>query len=161
VQIDEHAIGGVVTGARGSEAGVWVIAETSSLPIKFVRIVVTDERGGYLVPDLPAATYDVWVRGYGLVDSPKVQSAPGKILELKANPAPDAKAAARYYPALYWYSLLAVPPVADFPGHCHINELSLPSFLPVPRFRGRTIGTPCVSRSRAARHRPSEHTMTA
>jgi hypothetical protein len=45
--------------------------------------------------------------------------------------------------------------------HCHINDLSLPSFLPVPRFRGRTIGTPCVSRSRAARHRPSEHTMTA
>jgi hypothetical protein len=45
--------------------------------------------------------------------------------------------------------------------HCHINELSAPSSLPVPRFRGRTTGTPSVSRSRAARHRPTEHTMTA
>jgi hypothetical protein len=116
VQIAERAIGGVVTGAQGPEAGVWVIAETSALPTKFVKIVVTDERGRYLVPDLPAATYDVWVRGYGLVDSPKLQSAPGKILDLKANPATDAKAAAQYYPAIYWYSLLEVPPAGDFPG---------------------------------------------
>src|SRR5436305_15127366 len=70
VKIDQHAIGGVVTGAQGPEAGVWVIAETNSLPTKMVKIVVTDERGRYAIPDLPAATYDVWVRGYGLVDSP-------------------------------------------------------------------------------------------
>src|SRR3954447_12722745 len=116
VRIDQHAIGGVVTGAQGPEAGVWVIAETSSLPTKLVKIVVTDERGRYAIPDLPAATYDVWVRGYGLVDSPKVNSEPGKTLDLKAAPAPDAKAAAQYYPALYWYAMLAVPPASDFPG---------------------------------------------
>jgi hypothetical protein len=115
-RIDTHAIGGVVTGAQGPEAGVWVIAETSGLPTKLAKIVVTDERGRYVIPDLPSATYDVWVRGYGLVDSPKVQSAPGKLLDLKAIAAPDAKTAAQYYPALYWYALLQVPPTSDFPG---------------------------------------------
>src|SRR5260221_8868400 len=105
VRLDQHAIGGVVTGAQGPEAGVWVIAETSALPTKFVKIVVTDERGRYVIPDLPPATYDVWVRGYGLVDSPKMQSAPGKVVDLKAAPAPDPKAAAQYYPALFWYAM--------------------------------------------------------
>src|SRR3954471_20552635 len=116
VRVDQHAIGGVVTGTQGPEAGVWVIAETSSLPTKMVKIVVTDERGRYAIPDLPDGAYDVWVRGYGLVDSAKVKSEPGKTVDLKATPAPDAKAAAQYYPALYWYSLLAVPPAGDFPG---------------------------------------------
>src|SRR5947207_499074 len=115
-RIDTHAIGGVVTGAQGPEAGVWVIAETTGLPTKLAKIVVTDERGRYVIPELPAATYDVWVRGYGLVDSAKVKSAPGKIVDLKAVPAPDAKAAAQYYPALPWYAMLAVPPASDFPG---------------------------------------------
>src|SRR3954469_5018886 len=109
VRIDQHAIGGGVTGAQGAEAGVWVIAETNSLPTKMVKIVVTDESGRYVIPDLPAATYDVWVRGYGLVDSPKSKSEPGKTVDLKATPAPNTKEAAQYYPALYWYSLLAVP----------------------------------------------------
>src|SRR4051812_48158702 len=77
VAIDNDDIGGVVTGAQGPEAGVWVIAETTNLPSRFIRSVVTDDQGRYLVPDLPAADYDVWVRGYGLVDSPKVKSAPG------------------------------------------------------------------------------------
>ena len=104
VRIDQHAIGGVVSGAQGPEAGVWVIAETNSLPTKMVKIVVTDDRGRYVIPDLPNATYDIWVRGYGLVDSPRVQSPPGKTVNLKAVPAPDAKAAAQYYPALYWYA---------------------------------------------------------
>src|SRR5512142_2515619 len=81
-------IAGVVTGPRGPEAGVWVIAETNDLPTKFVRIVVTDDRGRYLVPDLPKANYSVWVRGYGLVDSPKSKSPSGKTLDLKATPAP-------------------------------------------------------------------------
>jgi hypothetical protein len=116
VQIDDQAIGGVVTGAQGPEAGVWVIAETNSLPTNFVKIVVTDERGRYVIPELPTATYDIWVRGYGLLDSAKVQSAPGKIVDLKATPAPDARAAAKYYPALYWYAMLAVPPASEFPG---------------------------------------------
>jgi hypothetical protein len=116
VAVGNADLGGVVTSANGPEAGVWVIAETTGLPTKFVRIVVTDDQGRYLVPDLPKANYSVWVRGYGLVDSPKVQATPGKNLNLKAVVAPDKKAAAAYYPALYWFSLLQVPPKSDFPG---------------------------------------------
>src|ERR1700720_2305655 len=116
VRIGNADIGGGVSSPNGAEAGVWVIAETTDLPTKFVKIVVTDERGRYLVPELPKANYSVWVRGYGLVDSPKVTSTPGKTLNLKAVVAPDKKAAAEYYPALYWFSLLQVPPKSDFPG---------------------------------------------
>jgi hypothetical protein len=94
VQVDADDIGGVVTGTSGPEAGVWVIAETNDLPTKFVRIVVTDDRGRYLLPDLPRANYSVWVRGYGLIDSPKSQSAPGRNVNLRAVAAPNAKAAA-------------------------------------------------------------------
>jgi len=117
VAIDPDDIGGVVTSAKGPEAGVWVLAETSDLPTKFVKIVVTDDRGRYLLPDLPKANYDIWVRGYGLVDSPKVKAAPGKTLNLTAVIAPNARAAAEYYPAGYWYSLIRVPEKSEFPGN--------------------------------------------
>jgi hypothetical protein len=80
VNVGNTDIGGVVTGPKGPEAGVWVIAETTDLPTRFARIVVTDERGRYLIPDLPTANYSVWVRGYGLVDSPKMRAVPGKVL---------------------------------------------------------------------------------
>src|SRR6476661_11221144 len=109
IEIGNDDIGGVVTSAKGAEAGVWVIAETRDLPTRFARMVVTDDRGLYVIPDLPQASYDVWVRGYGLVDSPKVKSAPGKILNLKAVTAPNEAAATQYYPAIYWYSMLKVP----------------------------------------------------
>src|SRR5262245_18090718 len=107
--VDADDIGGVVTGPKGPEAGVWVIAETTDLPTKFAKIVVTDDRGRYLLPDLPKANYNVWVRGYGLVDSQKVKTTPGKNLNLTAVIAPDARAAAQYYPAGYWASLISVP----------------------------------------------------
>jgi hypothetical protein len=116
IKIDADDIGGVVTSAKGAEAGVWVIAETKDLPTGFRKIVVTDDQGRYVIPDLPKANYTIWVRGYGLVDSNKVQSAPGKMLNLTAVIAPDAHAAAQYYPAAYWYSLLHIPPKSDFPG---------------------------------------------
>src|SRR5260221_12376118 len=93
VAIDNDDIGGVVTGPKGPEAGVWVIAETRELPVRFIRIVVTDDQGRYVIPDLPKANYDVWVRGYGLVDSPKVKSVPGKLVNHKAVPAPNEAAA--------------------------------------------------------------------
>src|SRR5512140_4000167 len=94
IRIGDNDLGGVVTSASGPEAGVWVIAETTDLPTKFAKIVVTDDRGRYVIPDLPKATYSVWVRGYGLVDSPKVRTVPGKNLNLTAEPAPTAAAAA-------------------------------------------------------------------
>jgi hypothetical protein len=109
-------LGGVVTSANGPEAGVWVIAETSELPTRFAKIVVTDDRGRYVVPDLPKARYRVWVRGYGLVDSPPVEAAPGALVNLEAVVAPSAAAAADYYPAIYWYSMLKVPEPGEFPG---------------------------------------------
>ena len=115
VQINASAIGGVVTSRFGPEAGVWVIAETTDLTSKFAKIVVTDERGRYVVPDLPAANYKVWVRGYGLVDSPKVDAKPGANLNLTAVIAPTAKDAAQYYPPMYWYSMVKIPDVNQFP----------------------------------------------
>ena len=89
-------VAGVVSSPGGPEAGVWVIAETTDLPTKLAKIVVTDDHGRYLIPDLPKATYSVWVRGYGLVDSPKVTASPGKRLDLQAVPAPSAADAAHY-----------------------------------------------------------------
>src|SRR5438067_2608619 len=114
VAMDGDDIGGTVTGPKVPEAGVWVIAETTELPTKFAKIVVTDDRGRFLIPDLPKANYSVWVRGYGLVDSQKTRLAPGARADLKAVPAPDEKAAAAYYPALYWYAMLHIPPKSDF-----------------------------------------------
>jgi len=117
VRIDNDDLGGVVSSTKGPEAGVWVIAETTDLPTKFVKIVVTDDRGRYLLPDLPSASYNVWVRGYGLVDSQKVKTAPGKVLNLTATVAPNPRAAAEYYPAGYWFSLIRIPEKSEFPGN--------------------------------------------
>src|ERR1043166_4175711 len=79
-------------------------------------MVVTDDQGRYVVPDLPKATYSVWTRGYGLVDSTKVKATPGKILNLKAVVAPDERSAAQYYPGIYWYSMLKIPDASEFGG---------------------------------------------
>ena len=117
VRIDPDDIGGVVSGAKGPEAGVWVIAETTELPTKFAKIVVTDDRGRYVLPDLPKATYNVWVRGYGLVDSAKVKGAPGAHVNLTAVAAPNPRAAAEYYPAGFWFSMIRVPEKGEFPGN--------------------------------------------
>ncbi len=122
VEIGKTDIGGVVSGNKGPEAGVWVIAETTDLPTKFARIVVTDAKGRYLIPDLPTANYSVWVRGYGLVDSPRLRAKPGQILNHRAVAAPNAAAAAHYYPAIYWYSMLKIPPAKDFGGSSDIPK---------------------------------------
>jgi hypothetical protein len=116
VKVKGDEIGGVVSSANGAEAGVWVIAETTGLPTRYIKEVVTDDRGRYLIPALPAATYTVWARGYGLVDSPKLQERPGKQVDLRPSVAPDKKAAAHYYPANYWYAMLHIPKESEFPG---------------------------------------------
>ncbi len=114
--VDGEDIGGMVTSRFGPEAGVWVIAETRDLGTRFAKMVVTDDRGRFVIPDLPQAHYQVWVRGYGLVDSPRVTADPGKTLALKAEIAPNRAAAAQYYPAIYWFSLLKIPDKSKFPG---------------------------------------------
>ena len=116
VAIDSDDIGGVVRGPTGPEAGVWVIAETTDLPTRMTRIVVTDDEGRYLVPDLPSASYRLWVRGYGLVDSEPLVSHPGTHHELQAVPAPGPHEAAQYFPANYWLSLFQSPKEDEFPG---------------------------------------------
>jgi hypothetical protein len=116
IAIDDDDIAGVITGPNGPEAGVWVIAETNDLPTYFVRSVVTDDQGRYVIPDLPAANYQVWSRGYGLLDSEKTTSAPGNHVDLEQAAAPDEGTAAQIYPALYWGALLEVPEADEFPG---------------------------------------------
>jgi hypothetical protein len=122
VAIDNDDIGGVVTGPSGPEAGVWVIAETTELPTKYAKSVVTDDQGRYVIPDLPTANYQVWVRGYGLVDSPKVRAKPGQQVNLTAVSAPNERAAAQYYPAIYWYAMMQMPPEKDFGGSSDIPK---------------------------------------
>jgi hypothetical protein len=115
-KVGKDDIGGSVTSAKGAEGGVWVIAETNDLPTKFVKIVVTDDQGRYVVPELPKAKYKVWVRGYGLIDSKPVDAVPGSIVKLVAVVAPTAQEAAQIYPASYWYALLQPPAAEEFPG---------------------------------------------
>jgi hypothetical protein len=108
-------ISGTVSSIRGPEAGVWVIAESGDFQTRFAKIVVTDEQGRYLLPDLPPAHYSLWVRGYGLQDSGKVEASPGVSANLSVEAA-DAATAAKIYPAAYWYAMMKLPTEAET-GH--------------------------------------------
>ena len=154
VAIDNDDIGGVVTGPKGPEAGVWVIAETTDLPTKYAKIVVTDDQGRYVLPDLPKAKYKVWVRGYGLVDSAKVDAEPGRQLNLTAAVAPDDKAAAQYYPPIYWYSMLRIPTKDRVPRHRSAGQRHQSGYAPpAPLAHRRQIARlHVVPRARHARH---------
>ena len=139
VAIDADDIGGVVTGPQGPEAGVWVIAETTDLPTRYIKSVVTDDQGRYVIPDLPTANYEVWVRGYGLVDSPRLRAKPGQIVNLAAVAAPDERAAAHYYPAIYWYTMMKLPPASDFGGASDI-----PKNITLDTWRMRMNNVDCI-----------------
>ncbi len=118
-RISASEIAGTVTSARGAEAGVWVIAETQDFQTRFAKVVVTDQAGRYLLPELPKAKYRVWVRGYGLIDSQAVEAIPGQHLDIATIIAPDAATAAKIYPAAYWYAMMQIPEetqVAKVPG---------------------------------------------
>ena len=117
VTAQDADISGVVTSAAGPEAGVWVIAGTQDFDTGFRKIVVTDDDGRFLVPDLPNASYEVWVRGYGLADSDQTSARPGDDLALTATAAASPHAAAQIYPANYWYSLLEVAACQRLSGH--------------------------------------------
>ncbi len=116
IDFSAHDIGGQVTGDTGPEAGVWVIAETTDLPTTYAKVVVTDDLGRFVIPDLPDASYKVWVRGYGLRDSARRDARPGQQLDFKAARAVSPAAAAQLYPGMYWYSLLHIPAPEEFPG---------------------------------------------
>jgi hypothetical protein len=116
IEIDGNDLGGVVTSLNGIEAGVWVIAETTDLGTRFAKIVVTDAEGRFVVPDLPPANYQIWVRGYGLDDSEKVPAKPGAHLDLIAQIAASPASAAKVYPAAYWYSMMKLPSEAELAG---------------------------------------------
>jgi hypothetical protein len=139
VAIDNDDIGGVVTGPKGPEAGVWVIAETRDLPVRYIKSVVTDDRGRFVVPDLPSASYQVWTRGYGLVDSAKATAKPGQRLNITAVVAPNEAEAAHYYPAIYWYSMLKIPPADQFGG-----KSSIPARLDQTAWISAMKNTGCV-----------------
>jgi hypothetical protein len=139
VAIDSDDIGGVVTGPKGPEAGVWVIAETRDLPVRYIKSVVTDDRGRFVVPDLPAASYQVWARGYGLVDSDKQTAKPGQRLAITALVAPTDAHAARYYPAIYWYSMLKIPAADQFGG-----TSSIPARLTQTQWIAAMKNTGCI-----------------
>jgi streptogramin lyase len=116
VEVDGASIGGTVLNGTRPEAGVWVIAETSSLPTHFSRIVVTDDNGQFLIPDLPeGASYDVWVRGYGLRDSQPSKTERGQQVTLQVQNARTPQEAAKIYPANYWLSLYQPPPAEELP----------------------------------------------
>ena len=139
VAIDNDDIGGVVTGPKGPEAGVWVIAETRDLPVRYIKSVVTDDRGRFVVPDLPPANYQVWARGYGLVDSAKTTTKPGQRIAITAVIAPNEAAAAHYYPAIYWYSMLKIPAADQFGG-----KSSIPARLTQPAWISAMKNTGCI-----------------
>ena len=101
--------GRVVSGDETPEAGVWVIAETDALATPYRKIVVTDDLGRFVVPDLPRAEYQLWVRGYGLRDSAKIAARPGASISLGAEKAASSQQAAAIYPANYWFSLFEPP----------------------------------------------------
>src|SRR2546428_12669611 len=139
VRSDGDNISGIVRSARGPEAGVWVIAETTELPTKYAKMVVSDDQGRYVSPALPTANYSVWVRGYGLVDSPRVRAKPGQQVNLTAVPAPNGRAAAHYYPALYWYTMMKIPPAKDFGG-----TTDIPKNITQETWRHRMNNTDCI-----------------
>ena len=116
--IDSRSIGGTVVNSNGgkAEAGVWVIAETASLPTPFRKIVVTDDQGRYLVPGLPEGAYQLWVRGYGLKDSERVKGARGENVKLSVANAATPQEAAKIYPASYWTSMIQAPPMSELPA---------------------------------------------
>ena len=116
IDISAHDIGGQVTGEKGPEAGVWIIAETKDLPTKYAKIVVTDDQGRFVIPELPDANYKVWVRGYGLTDSAAIKSRPGKLVDFKVKPTASSAADAQLYPACTGIRCSTFPRQANFPA---------------------------------------------
>lgn len=135
----EGYITGQVSSENGPEAGVWVIAETKETNTPYIKIVVTDDDGRFVMPELPEHTYNVWVRGYGLLDSEPVEGRPGdRDLALAVQLATSPQQAAEVYPGDYWYSLMDLPNESDFPG-TGLYAAGGNGFLPTIESRNRFI----------------------
>jgi hypothetical protein len=143
-KITANEIAGVVSGANGPEAGVWVIAETNDFQTKFAKVVTTDDQGRFVLPQMPKANYQVWVRGYGLIDSAKVQAHNGQMLNLKAVQAPNAQEEAKYFPGVYWYSMIDVPKASEFPGTGDAGN-GIPTFMKTQAYWIDTMKNSCQS----------------
>jgi hypothetical protein len=117
VSIDGDDIGGVVTGPKGPEAGVWVVAETTDLPTRLIKSVVTDDQGRYVVPDLPKATYNVWVRGYGLTDSPKTKGNARPAARVDGRACAESPRRRRVLPGAVLVITVAAATRERFSGH--------------------------------------------
>ncbi len=144
IKISSKEIAGVVSGPNGPEAGAWVIAETTDLPTKFAKVVVTDDQGHFVLPQMPKAHYQVWVRGYGLTDSPKVSASTGELLDLKAIPAPTPQEEAKYFPGMYWYSMIDLPKASEFPGTGEKGN-GIPTFMKSQAYWVDTMKNSCQS----------------
>jgi streptogramin lyase len=105
----DYIEGTVTSGARTPEAGVWVIAEGKPGNKVMRKIVVTNRKGQFVLPEMPNAQWKVWVRGYGILDSGKTAARPGADLSLKVRKARTKVQAAKVYPANYWLSMLNLP----------------------------------------------------
>ena len=93
-----------------------VVTETTDLPTRPVDLVVTDDKVAISFPDLPRPITTSGRGGTASWILRKCKRSPARWLMLKPVVAPDAAAAAQYYPADYWYSLLEVPKASEFPG---------------------------------------------
>ena len=116
VPASDHIRGEVQTTDGNLQAGIWVIAETQQLNTNYRKIVVTDNQGRFVIPQLPSAAYQLWARGYGLLDSGKVDASPGDHVNLQVKQATSELSAAQVYPANYWLSLMSMPAPESFEG---------------------------------------------
>ncbi len=132
-------IEGTVATDGAPEAGVWVIAETESTPTPMRKIVVTDDAGRFVVPQLPDGDYEVWVRGYGLRDSAKVPATVGATVAMETETA-TPREAARIYPSNYWLSMYEPPDTsADWMTDFKLTCMLCHQFGSIPTRAGTTF----------------------
>ena len=81
-----------------------------------------------MLPELPAATYGVWVRGYGLLDSSPTAMTPGATpVTLRAAVARTPQEAASVYPGdSLALSASSLPPKTNSPALAPTATVSAP-----------------------------------
>src|SRR4029453_16656598 len=68
-----------------------------------------------------------------------VRAKPGQLINLTAVLAPDDRSAAHYYPAIYWYTMMKIPPAKDFGG-----TTDIPKNVTLEIWRQRMNNTDCI-----------------